>query len=415
MRKSPRLLIVAIAVLAGCSKTATEPSGSTGVLPPSLVATQPAPRATGVLYDAEIWGQFDRSLDPATIGTKSVFFKLDGQRIPITVAYEMVTRRILIHPTVTLDLQRTYTAEFTPAVLGSDGTPLPEGVFFQFTTNSLRRPAYDYPVNGVVEGPLVTLGWGGTQGPVTDLFYEVYVGTDSLAVVQRAVPTLQRSVFTRFVPSSLWPAGQRVYWAITSENFATKERLAGPVQSFSVLDASVPVDSVELSLRDYGSNDIRNRNTQFCNRATIPVGPGFNAGLHWEHSRLPVNARVVGATMTCNLTDLDAGRFNSVKPVTAWMAQNDWQACAMLAPGPPYTELSGLLATAIEASPARMDFTAARLGAFAEAQARARTLLPGLVIRSNDNFSFQSPLSATPLAQPRMTVRYQRLPSGAAH
>lgn len=416
MRRIPQLILIALVLLGGCSKSATDPGGGgTPPLPPSLVATQPAPWATGVLYDAEIWGQFDRSLSRTTVNTKSVFLKLDGQRIPVTVAYDTVTRRIALHPTVTLELLRTYTVEFTSAVLGSDGTPLPEGVFFQFTTNSLRRPSYDYPVSGALEGPLVTLGWGGTQGPLNELFYEVYASTDSLEVVQRTAPMLQRSVFTRLVPSASWPQGQRVFWAVTTENLVTHERLPGTVQSFQVMDASVPVQTITVNVRDWGSNDIRNRNTQYCSRNTIPVGPGFNGGIHWDYNRLPADARVVSVTMAGYLTDLEAGRFNGIKPVTVWMSQNDWQNCSMIAPGPPYNELSGLLATATEASPTRLEFTSPRLGAFVEAQARRRTLVTGLVIRGADNFNFQSPTANDPLVVPRILVQYQQLPPGVSH
>jgi hypothetical protein len=415
MRRIPQLTLIALVLLSGCSKSTTEPGGSSTSLPPTLVATQPAPWATGVLYDSEFWGQFDRALDPATVDTKSVFLKLDGQRIPITVAYEELTRRIFVHPTVTLELQRTYTVDFTPAVFTSDGTPLPEGVFFQFTTNSLRRPRYDYPAEGALEGPLATLGWGGTQGPVGQLWYELYAGPDSIQVEQRTAPRLQYNVFTRFVPAESWPAGQRIYWAITSENITTGERLPGEVKSFQVLDGSIPAQSVDLIMRDWGSNDIRNRNTQYCNRGTIPVGPGFNGGVHWDYSRLPVGARVVGATMTGFLPDIEAGRFNSIKPVTVWMTQNDWQACTMIAPGPPWNEMTGLLASATEASSTRLDFTSPRLGAFLEAQARGRTLITGLVIRGTENFDFQSPISLDPSQSPRVTVQYQLLPAGAAH
>jgi hypothetical protein len=63
MRLDRLLLLTALGFIAGCSKHVTGPAVRQGPLPPSLVATQPAPRATGVLYDGDIWGQFDRPLD----------------------------------------------------------------------------------------------------------------------------------------------------------------------------------------------------------------------------------------------------------------------------------------------------------------------------------------------------------------
>jgi hypothetical protein len=314
---------------------------------------------------------------------------------------------------VILELRRTYTVDFTPAVVASDGTPLPEGVFFQFTTNSLRHPIYDYPAEGALEGPMVTLGWGGTQGPVNELKYELYASTDSMQVEQRTAPMLTYSVFTRFVPAEPWPAGHRVYWAVTSENLTTGERLPGLVKSFQVLDASIPVESVDIFIRDFGSKQTTNT-LQYCSRPTLPVGPIFNAAIHWDYGRLPANARVVDATMTGYLPDAEAGRFGSVQPVTLWMTQNDWQSCLIVTPGPPYNELSGQLATAVEAAPTRFDFTSSRLGAFVEAQARGRTLISGLVIRARDSFNFHTSLSLTPSLQPRMNVRFQRLPAGVA-
>ena len=414
MPPSRLLVVLALGLVAGCSKTATAPRIVNAPLPPGLVATQPAAWATGVLYDSDIWGQFERGLDPATVGTTTVYLKLDGQRIPVTVTYEPISRRVVLQPTVTLALQRTYTVEFSTGVHAADGVPLASGVFFQFTTNSLRRVPMDYPGAGVLEGPLVTLGWGGGQGPANNLFYEVYAGPDSAAVEQRAMAPLQRSVFTRFVPSEAWPAGQRVYWAITSENLATGERLHGPARAFQVLDAGLPVDSVQVLARDFGSNDSRNRNTQFCNRQTLPCGPRYNGGVHWDYAPLPPGARVVDAVVRGTLIDSEAGSFPRVQPVTAWMSQNDWTACAMTAPGPPFHELSGLLATASEASPTVLAFRSSRLGAFAEAQARGRTLVPGLVFRAGGDLTFHSSTTSTPGAQPRMTVYFQRLPAGAA-
>ena len=117
--------LLVLAAAAGCSKHATEPPPVTTPPSPVLVATQPHARAASVLYDTEIWGQFDRALDPATVHTQSTFLKLDGQRIACTVAYDDPTRRVTIQPKTALLLQRTYTIEFTQtmkaAPAGADG------------------------------------------------------------------------------------------------------------------------------------------------------------------------------------------------------------------------------------------------------------------------------------------------------
>jgi len=413
MRPDRLLLLFALGLLAGCSKHVSGPAATQAPLPPALVATQPVARATGVLYDGEIWGQFDRPLDPSTVDDHSVFLKLDGQRIPIDVSYEAITRRIVLKPTVVLELQRTYTVDFSPAVHDADGVPLADGVYFQFTTNSLRRVPYDYPAAGALEGPLTSLGWNGSQTLDGNLFYEIYASEDSSDVELRRVPFLQRSVFTRFVPTHGWRPGSRVFWAITSENLTTGERLTGPMRSFRVLEASLPEDSVTLAPRDWGSNDLLSRNTQYCTRNTMPSGPRFNAAIHWDYALLPAGVRVTGARMSVSLVDTDTGKIPS-SAIGAWMTQNDWSACSIVAPGPPFHELSGLLADAVQVSGVQADFAADRLGAFVEAQARGRTMLPGLVVRSAVNLTFHSPLATDPTRRPRLTVRFQRLPAGVA-
>src|SRR5262245_8049007 len=148
MRRSPISILALVLSLSGCSnKESTVPTAPPGPPPaPGLVATAPPARSTSALYDSDIWGQFDRALDRRTVTTQNVYLKLDGARIPIQVSYDSTSFKVFLRPSVTLDLQRTYTAEFSTAVKDLGGTPLPPGLFFQFTTNSLRRPAYDFPL-----------------------------------------------------------------------------------------------------------------------------------------------------------------------------------------------------------------------------------------------------------------------------
>jgi hypothetical protein len=397
----------------GCSRHATEPVAGGSTPSAALVASEPPARSSVVPYDTPIWGEFDRPLAPASVSVRSVFLKLDGQRIPVTVSYDSLPRRVTLRPTVTLELRRTYTVEFTPAVRGTDGTPLPPGVFFQFTTNSLRRVVYDYPPQGSLEGPLVTLGWGGTQLPVNELFYEIYASEDSAAVAQRAVAAFQRSVFTRYVPHVAWRPGSRVYWAVTSENLLTGERMPGEVRSFEVLPATLPVEQVTIYARDHGSVQLRFPTTQYCTRGTLPCGPSYNGALHWSYGSIPANARVVGATMTIVALDAFAGATGG--PATGvWMTQNDWSSCSIVAPGPPYPELSGLLANGFARTPVELEFSSDRLGAFLEAQARQRTLVPGVVVRAPQDVIFHSTSVPDPLLVPRVVVRFQRVPPGPA-
>src|SRR5215467_1039875 len=188
MRRLSLPLLVLIATLSGCSKHSTDSTAPPAAPPvPELVAMQPPARSPSAIYDSAIWAQFDRPLNPRTVDTLNVYLKLDGQRIPITVAYDAASQRVTLTPEVVLQLQRTYTVEFSTAVKGADGTPIAPGVFYQFTTNSLRRPSYDFPV-AALEGPVATLGWGGTQGPSGNILFELYASTDSNAVLARTAP-----------------------------------------------------------------------------------------------------------------------------------------------------------------------------------------------------------------------------------
>lgn len=412
-----RCLVAAVIALAGCSKKSTAPpagGGGGGTPAPAVIATLPAARSLSAPYDGEIWAQFDRPLDGRTVTTQTAYLKLDGQRLAIDVAYDGITRRIFLRPRVTLALQRTYTAEFSPSIKGLDGTPLPEGVYFQFTTNSLRRVTYDFPAEAALEGRVTALGWAGTIGAQNNIFHEVYAAEDSEAVVLRTAPILQRTVFTRFVGSFVWRPGSRVFWAVTSENLVTHERENGPLRSFRVLDDAVPIDSVVVRLQDFGGGTVQNRNTQYCASQALPCGPSFNGALHWNFGVLPAGARIVDVRMRLWFTDNNAGSFPTTLP-TVWLAQNDWSACAVGAPGPPFNETSGLLASAYSIDATEMGFQSNRLAAFAEAAMRRRTFVYGTLIRMQINANVHSANSGDQTKVPVMVVRFQRLPVGAAN
>ncbi|MEQ1831808.1 MAG: Ig-like domain-containing protein [Candidatus Eisenbacteria bacterium] len=414
MRRLLLAILLLSAVLAACGKRATEPttSGGTSGLPPALRATQPIAQAVGAPYDGEIWAEFDRPLRASTVTTQNVFLKLDGQRISITVGYDALAHRVFLRPTAVLALQRTYTVEFSRAVLGSDGEPLPDGVFFQFTTNSLRRLSYDFPLQDDTEGPASALGWGGNQPLDGNIFYDVYASADSEAVVRRTAPVLQRSVFTRFLPGAQWPAGGRVFWAVTGENLTTHERENGPLRSFRVLDYSTAgVDSVVLRAFDQGSGDVRNRATQSCGATSIPCGPTFNGCFHWNLGALPANTRLVSATVRMWALDQSLAAFARSQP-SLWMAQNDWSACSIVAPGPPFVELSGLLANA-QVTGVEAHFESPRLTAFLEAVQRRRSQVFGTLVRTQENVFVHSLNSLDPTKVPVVVVRYLRLPVAA--
>jgi len=411
MRRLSLPVLVLIAALSGCSKHTTDSTAPPQAPPvPELVVMSPPARSPSALYDSDIWAQFDRPLNPRTVDTLNVYLKLDGQRTPITVSYDTTLKRVTLKPRVVLELQRTYTVEFSTAVKGADGTPLASGVFYQFTTNSLRRPTYDFPVAPSLEGPVATLGWGGTLGPTNNLFYELYASTDSNAVIARTAPMLARSVFTRFVPSVAWPMGATIYWALTVENLTTHERLAGSLVSFQTLDASTPLDSVTISTRDHGGRAATIFTQQQCNLQNFTTGGTFNGAVHWDVGQIPGNARLQSVSLKLNIWSADTSTVQGAQPAL-WMAQNEWLACTMNAPGPPYNELTGLLATATTEDSRTAVFNSDRLTGLLEAQLRGRTLLYGTLVRASHAVSFHSETSGDLASRPSAVVRFYRLPA----
>ena len=407
MRRTSLSILALVACLSGCSKHATDTTGPPPPAVPELVATQPPARSPSALYDSDIWAQFDRALDAHTVTTQNVYLKLDAQRIPITVSYDAPTQRVILKPTVVLELQRTYTVEFSTALEGTDGTPLAPGVFFQFTTNSLRRPVYDFPLVGALEGPVTTLGWGGTQGPTNNIFYDLYASTDSAAVEARTAPMLMRHVFTRFVPNAGWPMGATVYWAVTAENLTTHERLPGTIRSFRTLAADTPLDSVTIGARDHGSK--ATTSVQFCNNAEFRSGGVNNGALHWDVGMIPPDARLQSVSARLNIFSTDTSTVAGAQPAL-WMAQNDWSACLMNSPGPPYPESDGLLASGSALDAKSAVFSSDRLAGLLEAQMRGRSLLYGTVVRASHAVGFHSTTSNVVGSRPSVVVRFYRLP-----
>ena len=419
MRRSLTALVLsAVLVASGCAKKATAPVSSggdgvptTGVTGAAIIATNPSARATAAWYDSDLWAQFDRALDGRTISTQTVYLKLDGQRLPCTVSYDGIARRILVVPTSTLALQRTYTIEFSTAVKAFDGTAIADRQYFQFTTNSLRRVAYDFPAENGLEGRLAAFGWSGTLGPQGNLLHEVYASEDSAAVALRTSPVLQRQVFTRYLPKVAWRPGTRVFWAVTTENRTTLERENGPVRSFRVMGPEVAVESLLVRPVEVGAVVVNGRfSISMCDSVWTPTGPANNAAMHWNLTTLPANARITSVTARFWALDRFANQFANSKP-ELWQSQNDWNGCSVLFPGPPYAEVDGLLASGVPVDSTEVDFVAPRFGALLETLARRQGQLFGPMFKTAVASGFHAPRTLDRAKAPVMVVRYQRVPA----
>ena len=97
------------------------------------------------------------------------------------------------------------------------------------------------------------------------------------------------------------------------------------------------------------------------------------------------------------------------------MAQNDWAACTINAPGPPYAELTGLLSNSVALDNIRVQLTDPRLAAFVEAKHRRYSFIHGMLLRTNQNIHYHSPFSPDGEKQPTLEVRYVIPPPGAEH
>jgi hypothetical protein len=404
------LILLLTASASGCTRKVAAPVASAQALvPPVIVATQPVARSTGVLYDTDIWVQFDRPLETSSVSPLTVYLKLDTQRLPITVSYEGLSRRILVRPAITLDLQKTYTVELSPRIRAFQGDSLGARAFFQFTTNSLRRVTYSYPAMGATEGPFTSLGWSG-NGPINgNISYEIYAGTDSALVASRSLPYLQRAVFLYLLPRTRWPSGADIYWTVTAVNLTSGERLNGDLRRFRTYAADAPVDSVVVGLLDWGGRS-QSSSQQQCNAALLSASPSHNSGMHFAMTGQPNTLQVAGARIELPVPDPYAANINSIAP-TLVFAQNEWSACSFSFPGPPYPEANSVLGTgAAGGRPNLAVFESDAIAAFLEGQAR-RLPYYGFVLRSPSLIQYGTqPLSGV---TPRAVVYYYRPGSGA--
>jgi hypothetical protein len=132
--------------------------------------------------------------------------------------------------------------------------------------------------------------------------------------------------------------------------------------------------------------------------------------MHFNYTNLGARARITGATLRLMLQPSYANTWDSRRPAL-WMTQNDWSACSVGIPGPPYNEPSSRVSQSVATSSNQIEFRDESFAAFLEAQYRARSFLYGVVVRANDNCWFYSPLEVNGALTPVLTVRFVRLPA----
>lgn len=396
MRRAPApAALVLAAALAGCGPK--PPVAPVEPVPPGVVAVQPPARSAGYAYDGQIWALFDRPLDPASVDTTTVFLKKDTQRLACVVRYEPTSRRIVVVPRAALALQSTYTVVVTGLVRGGDGTPLGADYFWQFSTTSIRRPDYLDPAPGTVASPVAMLRWTSAGAVPGTLSFEVYAGPDSAAVGARTAPRLAVGTSAFYLPTRAWPEGARTYWAVTTTNLATGERLQSPVAGFDVIAAGAPTREVSGPLIEWGGVQ-SGRTTQYCTQSYVIAGQGYLAAARFDLDPGRMGTRVRSARLVMNAT----ANAYLIPTLTASYCSPVWFPCGMVFPGPPYPDPNGVVATAtVGQTSSEIVFESVRLAAWAEGMLR-RGEFSGLTFTLTGSSSMQVNMSGP--AGPRPAI-----------
>lgn len=407
-------LVLAALVGLACGRRAAVPTSPPpgGGPPPSFIeAINPPARSSGVFYETEVWVRFAAALDTTTVNDRTVFLKADTRRLPITILWDAATRRLRIIPGERLALRQTYTVELAPTLRAMNGTTLGQNYFWQFTTNSLRRPQSPSPMDGsILESPFVALRWGGlTEFSAGLSTYEIHAGPDSAQVTDPSDPPLGVLGASPFLPRARWRQDGRNYWAIHARNTVTGERLVGPVWRFDTYPADAPVDTIAAVVQDWDWVDPGNARNR-CTEDSLAMGSNFTSTIRWNFSPLDTSVRLAGVAIEMT------PRYATVAAITGpsvWYAGATWPRCDQGVAGPPNTdETNGKLADAVVLAPTRIRFSSDALAAHVEATRRLGGFF-GYLFRSTVRRSFFGPAAGSPTVRAVMWMYVYR-PAPAA-
>ena len=388
------LALALVAAFTGCREKA--PVAPAAPVPPKVVAVQPPARSAGYAYDGQIWALFDRALDPRSIDTTTVFLKKDTQRLSCAVSYEPTSRRIVVVPRSPLALASTFTVILTARVQAKDGVPLGADYFWQFSTSSIRRLTYLTPSPAGLASPVAMLSWTSPDAVPGTLLFDVYAGPDSLAVLARTAPRIASGTNSYFLPTQYWPSGVRMYWAVSTLNQSTGERLVSPVTGFDVVPNGTPTRAVTAGTLDWGGIQL-GRPTQYCTQANLPVGLGYNAAVRFDLDPARMGTRVKSA----RLVMYAAVNPSYIPYVSAWTCTPaSWSPCGMVYPGPPFQAPGGSLgSTRVGATSNQMVLESVALAAWAEGMLR-RGDFSGLMFNMSQNTTLSIALAGTTYPRP---------------
>ena len=316
----------------------------------------------------------------------TVFLKVDTRRVPVSFSFEDSARTLVIGPLRPLDLRRTYTIEFTPRVRTATGVAFEETFFWQFTTVSVRRIENPDPPDGrELESPVAPLFWSETEGGAGPVEYQLFFGPDSAQVAGATTPSLT-SGFAYYLPPARWSADARVFWKVRVRNVETGDEALGPVWRFHVASRYVPVDSMLVRVRDFGSWDSRTRSWTCGSLGSNTAGAFAVTGdARFDLAALDSNLVVADAFMVMSGTDPETQGISPRFPELGAIDQA-WVPCDPQFGVPPASQT--VFATGVLDGNGRVRFASDLLAAQIQGRIRRHSQLFDYAFRSRRLMSY---------------------------
>ncbi len=130
----------------------------TTVTQPTVVSTNPANGATGVLINQILSASFSKALNPATVnGSTFTLAALGGGTVTGSVSYTATGSVASFIPTAPLAYNTQYVATITTGVTDSTGNPMATNYVWSFTTAAQPIVVTTNPVNGATNVPVAQL------------------------------------------------------------------------------------------------------------------------------------------------------------------------------------------------------------------------------------------------------------------
>ena len=123
---------------------------TTSGVPPTVVSTDPANNATGILTNKIIRANFSVAMNPLTITSTTFTLKQGATAVAGTITYSGT--RASFTPNSALALNTLYTATITTGAMNAAGTPILSDYVWSFTTSNVLIPAVSLtdPLNNAV-------------------------------------------------------------------------------------------------------------------------------------------------------------------------------------------------------------------------------------------------------------------------